>query len=124
MWFWNFLTRYRSCSGEDNDSDPGVMAGLSAPAQPANSLSPGLMGRFRKIGGIGIWLSLGGLAGIAIESLDSAVTAKVISMEAVTSLVLTHRFYVTRAALCGGFSQKLPGRCWDKCWARIKWPEV
>lgn len=48
---------------------------------------------FRQIGSLGIWFSLGGLAGIVIQSLDSAVTAKVVSVESVTSLVLTGRFY-------------------------------
>ncbi|MDB6121285.1 MAG: Polysaccharide biosynthesis protein [Pedosphaera sp.] len=48
---------------------------------------------FRQIGGLGIWFSLGGLAGIVIHSLDSTVTAKVVSVETVTSFLLTGRFY-------------------------------
>ena len=48
---------------------------------------------FRQMGSVGIWLSLAGLAGIAIDSLANIVAAKVISMEAVTSLVLTSRLY-------------------------------
>ena len=48
---------------------------------------------FRQMGSVGIWLSLAGLAGVAIDSLGNIVSAKVISMEAVTSLVLTSRLY-------------------------------
>ncbi len=53
---------------------------------------------FQKIGALGIWFSLGQLAGIVIGSMSSAVTAKVISMETVTALLLTGRFY----ELCSG----------------------
>lgn len=48
---------------------------------------------FKQIGGLGIWFSLGGMAGIVIHSLDSTVTAKVVSVESVTSFLLTGRFY-------------------------------
>ncbi len=48
---------------------------------------------FRQIGGLGIWMSLGGLAIIVIHSLDNLVTAKIISIDTVTALVLTSRFY-------------------------------
>ena len=78
---------------------------------------------FRKIGSIGIWLSLGGLAGIVIDSLDSAVTAKVVSMEAVTSLVLTHRFYELTGSLVWLLSETAR-QMLAKCWARIKWLEA
>jgi len=54
---------------------------------------------FGQIGGLGIWFSLGGLAGIVIHSLSSAITAKVISVETVTSLVLTGRFYALSSGL-------------------------
>jgi len=54
---------------------------------------------FKQIGGLGIWFSLGGLAGIAIHSMDSAVTAKIVSVEAVAALVLTGRFYELTSGL-------------------------
>ena len=47
----------------------------------------------KQIGGLGVWFSLGGMAGIVIHSLDSAVTAKMVSVETVTSFLLTGRFY-------------------------------
>lgn len=47
----------------------------------------------KRIGSVGIWLSVGGLAGMAIDSISSVVTAKVVSLEALTSLVLTGRLY-------------------------------
>lgn len=54
---------------------------------------------FRQIGGLGIWFSLGSLAGIIIHTLGSVVTAKVISVETVTVLVLTGRFYELSSGL-------------------------
>ncbi|MCG3148769.1 MAG: hypothetical protein PCFJNLEI_02216 [Verrucomicrobiae bacterium] len=42
---------------------------------------------------LGIWFTLGSIAGIAIESLDSLVTAKVVSVATVTTLALTSRLY-------------------------------
>ncbi len=54
---------------------------------------------FRQIGSVGLWLSLAGLAGLVIDSLSSVVTAKIISMEAVTALVLTGRFYELAGSL-------------------------
>lgn len=54
-------------------------------------------------GTLGIWFSLGGLAGIVITSLDRIVTAKVISVELVTMLTLTGRLYV----LFSGMIQQL-----------------
>lgn len=56
-------------------------------------------GVFRQIGGLGIWMSLGGLALIVIHSLDNLVTAKVVSVETVTALVLTARFYELAGSL-------------------------
>lgn len=47
----------------------------------------------RQTGGTGIWFSLGGLAGIMIMNLDRIVTAKIISVEMVTTLSLTGRIY-------------------------------
>jgi O-antigen/teichoic acid export membrane protein len=47
----------------------------------------------RQTGGTGIWFSLGGLAGILILNLDRIVTAKIISVEMVTTLSLTGRIY-------------------------------
>ena len=52
----------------------------------------------RSMGSLGIWFSLGGLAGIAIQSLDRLVAARLISLESVTTLSLTGRVY----ALSGG----------------------
>ncbi|MFZ5877788.1 MAG: oligosaccharide flippase family protein [Chloroflexota bacterium] len=54
-------------------------------------------------GSLGIWFSLGGLAGIVITSLDRIVAAKLISVELVTTLTLTGRLYV----LFGGLIQQL-----------------
>lgn len=48
---------------------------------------------FRQISSLGIWMSLGGLALIIIHSMSNILTAKVVSVDAVTSLVLTGRFY-------------------------------
>lgn len=44
-------------------------------------------------GAIGIWFTLGGLAGILILSLDRVVTGRMVSVEMVTSLSLTGRLY-------------------------------
>ena len=65
-------------------------------------LLPGLQIRWRNFswsvlhetGGVGIWFSLGGLAGILILNLDRIVTAKVVSVEMVTTLVLTAKVYM------------------------------
>lgn len=54
---------------------------------------------FKQIGGLGLWFSLGGIAGMAIHSMDTAITAKVVSVEAVTALVLTGRFYELTSGL-------------------------
>jgi O-antigen/teichoic acid export membrane protein len=48
---------------------------------------------FRQIGGVGIYFSLGGLAGVIIHSLDSTVAARVVSVDSVTSFLLTGKFY-------------------------------
>jgi len=45
------------------------------------------------IGHLGLWFSLGGLANIAISGLSRIVTAKVVSVEMVTTLTLTGRLY-------------------------------
>ncbi len=42
---------------------------------------------------LGVWFTLGGVAGIVISSLDSIVTATVVSVEMVTTLALTSRMY-------------------------------
>lgn len=57
----------------------------------------------KSTGQLGIWFSLGGLAGIVITSLDRIVTAKIISIELVTTLSLTGRLYV----LFGGLLQQI-----------------
>ena len=51
-------------------------------------------GVLKSIGGLGIWFSLGGVAGIVITSLDRVVAAKLISVETVTTLSLTGRVYI------------------------------
>ncbi|MEW6510868.1 MAG: MATE family efflux transporter [Bacteroidota bacterium] len=47
----------------------------------------------KSIGNLGVWFSLGGLAGIMISGLSRIVTAKMVSMEVVTTLTLTGRLY-------------------------------
>ena len=53
----------------------------------------------KSIGGLGIWFSLGGLAGIVITSLDRIIAGKIISVESVTTLTLTGRVYAMSATL-------------------------
>ena len=48
----------------------------------------------KSMGSLGVWFSIGGLAGIVITSLDRVVVAKLISVESVTTLSLTGRMYV------------------------------
>ncbi|MDX2161106.1 MAG: oligosaccharide flippase family protein [bacterium] len=43
----------------------------------------------------GLWLSLGSLAGLVIQSVDTTVAARLVSLEAVTIYALTHRLYST-----------------------------
>jgi O-antigen/teichoic acid export membrane protein len=57
----------------------------------------------KNLGNLGIWFSLGGLAGIIITSLDRIVAAKLISVEVVTTLSLTGRVY----ALFGGLLDQI-----------------
>jgi O-antigen/teichoic acid export membrane protein len=57
----------------------------------------------RGTGSLGIWFSLGGLAGIVIYNLDRVVTGKVVSIQMVTTLVLTSRIYL----LSGGLLQQV-----------------
>jgi O-antigen/teichoic acid export membrane protein len=47
----------------------------------------------RELGTLGVWFTLGTLAGIVINYLDNIVTAKVLSIDMVTTLVLTARLY-------------------------------
>lgn len=47
----------------------------------------------RETSGLGFWFSLGGLAGILIMNLDRIVAAKVVSVDMVTTLVLTGTVY-------------------------------
>jgi O-antigen/teichoic acid export membrane protein len=53
----------------------------------------------KSVGGLGLWFSLGGLAGIIITSLDRVVAAKLISVESVTTLSLTGRVYALFSGL-------------------------
>ncbi len=57
----------------------------------------------RGTGTLGLWLTLGSLSGIMMSTLDRIVVAKVISVEAVTTLTLTGRLY----ALAGGLLANL-----------------
>lgn len=47
----------------------------------------------RAIGGLGLWFSLAGVANVIISGLDRLMTAKLISVEMVTTLTLTGRLY-------------------------------
>lgn len=47
----------------------------------------------RDVGGLGIWFSVGGLAGLMILSVDSILAAKLVSVESVAVLYLTARLY-------------------------------
>jgi O-antigen/teichoic acid export membrane protein len=53
----------------------------------------------KSVGGLGLWFSLGGVAGLVITSLDRVVAAKLISVESVTTLSLTGRVYALAASL-------------------------
>jgi O-antigen/teichoic acid export membrane protein len=57
----------------------------------------------KSLGSLGIWFSLGGVAGLVITSLDRVVAAKLISVESVTTLSLTGRVY----ALFGGLLDQI-----------------
>lgn len=48
----------------------------------------------RSLGHLGIWFTLGGLAGLFIQSLGNVMAAKLVSLEAVTTLALTGKVYV------------------------------
>lgn len=58
---------------------------------------------FHETFNMGIWFTLGGLAGILILGLDRTVAAKMVSLEAVTTLILTGKIY----ALSGGILQQI-----------------
>lgn len=47
----------------------------------------------RQTGGTGVWFSIGGMAGILVMHLDRIVTARMLSVEMVTTLALTGRMY-------------------------------
>jgi membrane protein EpsK len=53
----------------------------------------------KSVGSLGIWFSLGGLAGMVITNLDRIITAKIISVELVTTLSLTGRVYILFSGL-------------------------
>jgi len=54
---------------------------------------------FKGVGRVGLWFSVGGLAGMAIASLDRIVAAKMVSVEVVTTLSLTGRLYALAASV-------------------------
>jgi O-antigen/teichoic acid export membrane protein len=54
---------------------------------------------FKDMGRLGIWFSIAGLAGIVISGLDRIVTAKLVSVETVTTLALTGRIYIFSGGL-------------------------
>jgi O-antigen/teichoic acid export membrane protein len=58
---------------------------------------------FKGMGSLGVWFSLGGIAGIVISSLNRVVTAKLISVEMVTTLSLTGGVF----ALSGGLLDQI-----------------
>jgi O-antigen/teichoic acid export membrane protein len=70
-------------------------------------LLPALQLRWRHVswevlkgtGGIGIWFTLGSLAGIMVMSLDRVITGKLVSIDMVTTLSLTGRLYALAASL-------------------------
>ena len=72
-----------------------IAASLSIYRSFRLSISPSLFSWdvLKQIGGVGIWFSLGGLAGLVILNLDRMVAGKLVSLEAVTVLVLTGRLY-------------------------------
>ena len=55
----------------------------------------------KSIGSMGLWFTVGGLAGILIESMDRVVAARVVSLESVTTLSLTGRLYLLAYGLIG-----------------------
>ncbi|MDD3582349.1 MAG: hypothetical protein PHW74_15200 [Desulfobacca sp.] len=57
--------------------------------------------QLKSLGNLGIWFSLGGLAGIFIESLDRVVAARLLSLESVTTLALTSRVYLLAYGVLG-----------------------
>ncbi len=62
-------------------------------------------GVFKEISHVGLWFTLGGLAGIVIQSLDRLVTANVVSIEMVTTLTLTGRMYALSGSLLGQITE-------------------
>ncbi|HUI10796.1 MAG TPA: lipopolysaccharide biosynthesis protein [Bacteroidota bacterium] len=60
---------------------------------------------FKSISHVGLWFSLGGLAGIVIQSLDRIMTAQVVSIEMVTTLTLTGRLYALSGSLLGQITE-------------------
>lgn len=55
----------------------------------------------KQIGHLGIWFSLGTLAGIVNSSLDGLMTGKIVSVSTVTTLALTGRLYSLSKILLG-----------------------
>jgi O-antigen/teichoic acid export membrane protein len=53
----------------------------------------------RQTGGLGIWFSLGMLAGLFIENVDRILAAKLVTLESVTTLSLTGRMYAVSYGL-------------------------
>lgn len=58
-------------------------------------------GQLKSAVGIGMWFTIGGVAGILIEGMDRIVAAKVVSLESVTTLALTGRLYLLAYGLIG-----------------------
>ena len=59
------------------------------------------MGELKSLGSMGIWFTVGGLAGILIEGMYRVIAAKIISLESVTTLALTGRLYSIAYGLIG-----------------------
>ena len=60
---------------------------------------------FKNISHVGLWFSLGGLAGIVIHSLDRIMTGEIVSVDMVTTLTLTSRMYALSGSLLGQITE-------------------
>ncbi|MDI6812494.1 MAG: MATE family efflux transporter [Deltaproteobacteria bacterium] len=56
---------------------------------------------FGSLFSLGVWFSIGGVAGILIESFDRVVAGRLVSLESVTTLTLTGRVYMWALMLLG-----------------------
>ena len=54
---------------------------------------------FKQVGSLGMWFSVGGMAGIIMTTLGSILTAKLVSVEMVTTMSLSNRLYALAIGL-------------------------